>query len=512
MKQYLIFIPMFFLLSNFLFAQKVSTRISVRDDRGEYSYKSSDTFSSYEIKYKGKITITDDEKGIASISPGGYFKVSKTTFGNKRAVAIESNSNGQLNYEYFSGKSREDFNEEGKSWLADIMLDVLRKTGLGADIRVKRLYNSGGIDKVLNEISEIESSSVQGLYFENLLELKNLKKGEPGLIAKKIGYVISSSSEKGRIFRKYASKFLQDESSADAYFEGVSRITSSSEKGSVLRSVLKNNKLSVAALTKLLETAEEISSSSETGSVLRTVNEVFVNNEAFIEAYFNTVDHITSSSERGSVLRSLMQKNTINARAMERLLKSSSKISSSSEQGSILRAAVEKGLHNDQKVQTQFFDALDRISSTSEKGSVLRSLLSETTLTNESMVMVFKGIRSISSSSEKGATLRKSFHLVGKSTIADQEFFKAVESIDSSSEKGNVLSSLTDENNLSESVILQILKASETISSSSEKGHVLVSVSKVMDKSNTKLKDAYKEAARTISSDSEYRRVMEEMY
>ena len=38
-----------FLFVNYLFGQRVSQRISVRDDRGEYSYKSSDSFSSYEI-------------------------------------------------------------------------------------------------------------------------------------------------------------------------------------------------------------------------------------------------------------------------------------------------------------------------------------------------------------------------------------------------------------------------------------------------------------------------------
>ncbi|MEM1136140.1 MAG: hypothetical protein AAGI07_09895 [Bacteroidota bacterium] len=487
-------------------------RISVRQERGEYSYKSKDSFSSYEIKYKGKITLTQDEKGIASISSGGYFKVSKTTFGNKRAIVIESNSSGELDYIYYSGRAKAEFSEEGKAWLADIMLDVVRKTGLGAEKRVSRLYDEGGAKTVLNEISEIESTSVKTIYFENLLALSRLANNEIGLIAEKIGYSISSSSQKGKLYRKYANRFLQVESAIPAFFEGVSRISSSSEIGNVLRSIIKNNKLSVATLTFLLKATRNISSGSERGSVLRTVNESFVNNETFIDAYFSSLDQINSSSEKGNVLRDLLQKNTLNASTMEKVLSSTGKISSSSEQGAVLRKAIEKGIHNDQEVQTQFFEAVNRMTSSSEKGVVLRNMLTQTTLTNESAILLFNAIKSIPSSSEMGNTLRKTFHLLNKNDKVDEVFFSTVKKISSYSEKANVLVALINENNLSTNIIIQLLEASQSISSSSEKARILIKLSDMIPNSDSEVKEAYKRAAKTISSDSEYRRVMEAVY
>src|SRR5687768_14114935 len=60
------------------------TTVKAKRHTSRHAY--SDNNSSTEISYEGTITFTDDEKDIKSISPGGYFKYSKTTFGNRRAI------------------------------------------------------------------------------------------------------------------------------------------------------------------------------------------------------------------------------------------------------------------------------------------------------------------------------------------------------------------------------------------------------------------------------------------
>ncbi|RLD25491.1 MAG: hypothetical protein DRI54_04765, partial [Bacteroidetes bacterium] len=108
---------------------------NIQSDLNQH-YKYKDNFSDYDIQVKGKIKVNNDDTGIISISPGGSLKVSKKTFGNKRAVLIESNSKGDLNYEYYEGRTKIDYIPEGEKWLADILLDVVRITGIDADGRV----------------------------------------------------------------------------------------------------------------------------------------------------------------------------------------------------------------------------------------------------------------------------------------------------------------------------------------------------------------------------------------
>ena len=72
------------------------------DDKKQY--KHSDNFSSYEVQVKGDIKVTKDDSGVKSISPGGYLKVSKKTFGNKRSVIIVSREKVSQIEAWFEGK------------------------------------------------------------------------------------------------------------------------------------------------------------------------------------------------------------------------------------------------------------------------------------------------------------------------------------------------------------------------------------------------------------------------
>ena len=46
---------------------------------------------------------------------------------------IEVDSDGELDYDYRVDGDRVDFDDEGREWLADIMIDVFRLTGLAAE-------------------------------------------------------------------------------------------------------------------------------------------------------------------------------------------------------------------------------------------------------------------------------------------------------------------------------------------------------------------------------------------
>lgn len=92
------------------------------------------------LEYEGEIVFTDDDKAIKSISRGGYLLIRKTTFGDRREVLAEPNSDGSINYEYRVGRSRQDWGKEGQEFLANVLIEVIRTTGMGAESRVERFY------------------------------------------------------------------------------------------------------------------------------------------------------------------------------------------------------------------------------------------------------------------------------------------------------------------------------------------------------------------------------------
>ena len=171
----LMLIILFISTSTGLFAAKKINIEPQSWEKREHHYKSKDSFGTFEITYKGKIVVSENDKDITGISPNGYIKISKASFGNERIINIESDADGKLSRKYFEGKNEQDYEPSGKEWLADILIDVIRKTGISADQRVKRIYNKKGIEGVLDEIEEVgESGSsgnyvrIIGVYYENI--------------------------------------------------------------------------------------------------------------------------------------------------------------------------------------------------------------------------------------------------------------------------------------------------------------------------------------------------------
>jgi len=232
--------------------------------------KTSNGFNSLEIKYDGEIHVSDDDMSIRSISPNGYLKIGYRTFGNKRELLVNSDRSGHLSYEFYEGRKEIPFEPEGKKWLADVLLDVVRSSGIDADGRTTRFYASQGIDAFIGEISQINSNSVQGKYFRALLSDHKLTNQELIKTADAISGKMSSNSESGRLFREHAVLFLDENSVAAAYFKAVSRISSNSERGRIYRNLdrpldFSNQALVIAYFTGI----SKMSSSSEKGISLR---------------------------------------------------------------------------------------------------------------------------------------------------------------------------------------------------------------------------------------------------
>ena len=410
-----------------------TTRV-VKQNNESYTYKSSDTFTSFEVKSKGDIKITDDDRDVKSITPGGYLKIYKKTFGNKRALVIESNASGQLDKQYFENKKELAFEPEGRKFMDDVLLDVIRSAGLDAENRAKRIYKKGGVDAVLDEIEEISSNSGKGRYFDYLLQQNNLATTDLIDIIEEATEEISSSSTKGSLFRKYSKLYLGNEQSGVAYLKNLSKLSSNTERGSVLRAVIPQ-----------IPHSEEVT-----------------------YTFFDCVDKLSSSSEKGSVMRAFLEKRQLSSNVRIRLFESVGKVSSSSESGSILRRSIDL-VNNNEGVYSTFFDITEKISSSSEKGSVLRKVATSENVGEPAIIKLLEVAQTISSNSEKGSVLRT---VAGKSRLSERTWIELLEvtsTLSSSSEKGSVLMKIREgmpSNN--ESLRQAFMNSAESLTSDSE--------------------------------------------
>lgn len=525
------------LISFLAFSQDQFCNVTVIKGKNQYRY--SDSFTDYEVQTKGKIKVNDDDTRIVSISPGGYLKISKKTFGNKRSLIVESSAGGKLNYEYYEGRSEVPFEPEGRKWLADILLDVVRMTGIDADGRTKRIYQNEGIDGFLEEVHQIASNSISALYFENLLENYKLNENELVSVCRAISDEISSNSERGRLYRRYSGRFMasntlavqffesvsglssntergsvlrsiekpidfNDNKVTEAYFDGVDKLTSNTEAGSVIRNLERSQSLSNIAYVRLLVSVKKLSSNTEMGSVMRSLKDIDMTDPDITDAWFNAIDAMSSNTEAGSTMRHLMSNHTLDDRNYLRLLGSVKKLSSNTEAGSILRSARDINLGNPE-ISNAYFIAISTMSSNTEMGSVLRHTIKNYSLNHDSWKTFLMTAGKMSSSSEMGSVLRAAQEEMTFDGEVMETFFAAANQITSNTEKGRVLRAVASNPKVNREAILGVINSSRIMSSNTEKSSVLRTVAKSPFVKDDEVKSAYMSAARTLSSDTEYR-------
>ena len=513
---------------------------------GKKQYKYSDNFSNYDIQVKGDITLNDDDTGIKSISPGGSLKISKKTFGNKRAIMIESNSSGNLNYEYYEGRQEIPFDPEGKKWLADVLLDVVRLTGIDAEGRTKRIYAKNGLDGVMDEIHEISSNSVMALYFEALLENMSLSDDEIVTVCSAISHEMSSNTERGRLYRKYVDIFMRNNTTAiiffsslsklssntergsvltnidskidfddskvtEAYFACVDRMSSNTERGRVLRYVERSQDLSNNAYARLLLSVKKLTSNTEMGSVMRALSKLDMQNPEISSAYFNAIDGMSSNTEAGSTLRYLIKTQELSDDNYIRMLASIKKLSSNTEMGSVLRSIHKVNLNNHQVVEAYFL-AIGSMSSNTETGSVLCYTMREFDLSTDSWSHLFTVTSRLSSNTEMGSVLSSASQKMpyDDETVVDA-FFVAANKFSSSTEHARVLREVIANPESNKYTAYKVLESARKITSNTEKGTVLIKVSESEYIKDPEIRKLYLNTAQTLSSDSEYRRVIDKL-
>lgn len=367
-------------------------------------FSANSSIDNLEIEYNGEIHVTDNDRGIKSISKGGYLHITKSSFGNKRKIEIEGKSNGTVERKYFEGKTEKPYDTDGKAFLADVLPTVLRATGIDAKERTARIFTLTGIEGFINEIKKIESNSVKRIYFENLWGNQNLNKNQNIRAVEALASYISSNSNRGIIFRKIDEKFMKDEEMSDAYFRSLAKLSSNSERGYTLRHTIKNNNLSTPQLEQFFNATGKLSSNSERGSTLRKVDQVNFDKLSTVEAYFTNIGKMESNTERGLTLRDRLDKQVLNKKAMMGLLYCTQRLSSNSERGMVLRKAIDQ-IQEDSEVMEIFLNTVAKMTSNSERGLVLRKLVKKGTLKPETYVGILNTAAKLSSNSEKTSVI-----------------------------------------------------------------------------------------------------------
>ena len=286
-------------------AQGRRTSVSVRDNGKTTISIKNGLGNNFAIEYKGEITLSDDDTDVVAISDGGYMEIKKAAFGSRRRISIEPDNSGKLIKKYYVGSSQRNFDAEGRKWLSEILLEVVRTTTLGSEKRVNRLYKQGGAYKVLTEVDKISSNHVKSRYIKLLLN-KKLSEKDLLRVLDEVDH-IDSDHHRASILKENTAAFLAYEATTGAYIRTTGGIDSDHHKASVLKRSIDDGNISDTQMKTLFAIADDIDSDHHKASVLQTVLSHRSLNGNTLKLLLNTSRNIDSDHHKASVLKSTLK-------------------------------------------------------------------------------------------------------------------------------------------------------------------------------------------------------------
>jgi hypothetical protein len=473
-----------------------------------HTYQNNTGVTSTDLEYRGKIIFTDDETDVKYISPGGFLRFSKRSFGNKRTILLEGEAQGVISREYREGNKKLPFDPEGRKWMASVLPDIIRTTGIGAEERVLKFYKKGGIDAVIAEISMLPTNYVQSKYYTAALGLTNLSGNDLVKLIKDAGEEISSSYELSKILISN-SKIISKNDEAVATVMKVARgINSSYEQSKVYKHYLTETNLNASNKTLVIKGVRDINSSYEKSKVLLSVLQDDLSKEN-VNLVIEEVDHINSSYEQSKIMQYLIKNQSLNEIELDDMLRAIAGISSSYEQGKVLRQLISgKDLNSEQIVTVA--KAASHISSDYEQSKFLQSLISKQDLDENAINGILAMTNEINSSYEKSKLLQL---IIASDNFGKSNFTSIInetKKVSSSYEKSKVLALIIAHDKMSDVQMLDLIKAIGSISSNYEKSKLLqVLAPQLLE--DEEVQEAFFAAAKSLS-DTEYGKVMRALH
>ena len=461
---------------------------------------------SVDLRAEGEIKFNADATDIQSISAGGVFEVNLRQDDTLKQIKITPSSSG-LQYVYKVNSKQQPFDGDAKAWFSHFLLDLERTTGFAADTRIPALLAKGGPAAVLDEISNLQSDYVRGIYFRKLLEQPNLPSPVVQRVIQQAGEQVHSDYELARVLMTVSKQYeLPDEASRTAFLNATGKLKSDYEHSRVLIELLHRPNISKSNVSMALNSAASIKSDYEKSRILLSLLDQKAFDQSELDFYLKMVASIQSDYEKSRDLLAPMQKYTLTADQTSRILDATAGITSDYEKSRLLLGLVKQGKFNEAQI-TGYLKVVDAIKSDYERSRDLLELMQNNTLSSPALRKAIEDTSRSSSDYEKSRVLTTLLKANKFDESQMSTYLVVMDSMTSDFERSRCLLALMDTNKLSNASLAKVLDAVLRIHSDNEKSRVLTTVARSYSLDGP-LRDSYIKAASSINGEFERNRAL----
>jgi hypothetical protein len=340
-----------------------------KSNRNTWTWNNSDDCKKIEVRVENKVEFNDDYSDVANIPYDGELRIYDSRGAHTFKLVVMTAPNGGLRRDYWIDGQVRPFDEQGRAWLRQVLLDAARQGGLDAHNRVARILKQRGTRGLIDEIAYLKGDYVRRIYFEALLQSPGVSNQDLKSALQNASTSIKSDYERAQLLIQIAKPFVANRELVADYFEALARIGSDYEHGRVLAAVLNRDELSKELLMALAKSAAIIKSDYEKASFLIKSAENYQGDAALRREWLNAVRTIGSDYEHHRTLTGALKPNEISTEALADLVMSAARMQSDYEKASFLIEAL-KHYRSDPRLRSAFVETAKTIGSEYERGRV----------------------------------------------------------------------------------------------------------------------------------------------
>ena len=357
------------------------TRTSIHDsdERPEYRdlrFVQSRPGRCVEADLFGIVRFTSDERDIADIGRGARVRFREVSAGVDREMTITSEG-GQPRRAYSVSGRSSTVDDEGRAWLASMILTLLRESAYNAPERVRRLDQEGGVERVLAEIDAIRSSGAKHAYYGAFLEL-----GRPlndstltHMLTRMRREFAASSGDLRSLLQKIPARSVRTTQVRTAFTGAMASIESDGDKAAVLAAQTPTADREL--LIDIMDVARTISSDGDKARLLMISAASYLNpqDQRLREAFFSVAETVESDGDLARVLISAAPYGHADAAVTEAAIEATRHIESDGDIANVLTYIATQKLLTTGAVRDAYMEAARNIDSDGDRARVLRAAM-----------------------------------------------------------------------------------------------------------------------------------------
>jgi hypothetical protein len=255
-----------------------------------------------EMHWSGKIRLSDDEKSITGISPGGYLEFRE----NDTTLNAESNLQGEIGYKLYDGHTSLSMGDSGKRFVAAILQKVVG-FGFDAQGRAERIYKKGGNMALLAEIPHMNLDATKNPYFDLLLKSDSLTNEETILLLREIQEA-GNDVDKQDFLTRLSPKAAKDSSLLLPWLGAVRHLDPNFEKQNLLSNLIRQGRIEGNAYDSLLDMIGHLDEGSEKQDLLQQLMSDSLSTDSQWTGLIETTKGLAEEFRRADLLVEIARK------------------------------------------------------------------------------------------------------------------------------------------------------------------------------------------------------------